>query len=329
MSIFLWAAGVWRGVAGRYPEMPSSMLLVNNGKGIFTDNTKTIAPDFIRLGMVTDAVWKDVNGDKNPELIIAGEWMPLQSFNVENGKFVNTSQKVFTEPLSGLWNRLYIADIDNDGDDDLVAGNWGMNSQIQATKAEPATLYYGDFDNNGFIDPIVCYFIEGKSYPMASRDEMTDQMVSLRQKFPTYDAYSEATINNVLTLEQMKDAKILSADYLHTTWFENVNGKFVTRQLPIEADFSPVYAIAVDDFDYDGYKDILLAGNIDQVRIKIGKLDANYGMLLKGDGKGHFKYVPQLQSGLKIKGCVKEVVSLSNSKNSKTLMLGINHAQPV
>lgn len=318
-----------RCIPGRYPETPQSVIFVNNGKGIFTNNTEVLAPDFLHLGMITDAVWKDINKDGKPELLVSGEWMPLQSFDYENGKFVNTTQKVFAEKLSGFWNRLVLADVDNDGDDDLIAGNWGMNSQMQASRTEPVTLYYGDFDNNGFIDPIVCYYIEGKSYPMASRDEITDQMTVLRQRFPTYDAYSDATINDILTADQMKEAKVLSADYLHTTWFENVNGKFVTRRLPIEADFSPVNAIAVDDFDHDGNKDILLAGNLDQVRIKIGKLDANYGILLKGDGKGGFKYLPQYSSGLKLLGCVKEILPIgSNNKNSKILMLGINNRKP-
>ena len=315
-------------IPGRYPESPGSFLLVNNGKGIFTDQTAVIAPFFSTLGMVTDAKWVDINGDKINELIICGEWMPLQCFTFQQGKFVDISDKVFDKHLNGLWNRVQLADMDKDGDLDLIAGNWGTNSQLQVSDNEPATMYYGDFDNNGFIDPLVCYYVGGKSYPMASRDEMTDQMVSLRQRFPTYDAYADATINDVLTVEQLKMAKQLSVNYLHTAWFENVGGKFITHSLPLQADFSPVYAIQTADFNADGNMDILLCGNIEQARVKIGKMDANYGMLLKGDGKGNFTYVTQPQSGLSVKGCVRDIVPLDTKGGKQLLMLGLNN-QPL
>ena len=318
-----------RVIPGRYPESPGSYLLVNNGKGIFTDQTATIAPFFSLLGMVTDAKWIDINGDKINELIICGEWMPLQCFSFNNGKFVDISDKIFDKKLNGLWNRLQVEDIDNDGDLDLIAGNWGTNSQLQVTDLEPATMYYGDFDSNGFIDPLVCFYVQGKSYPMASRDEITDQIVSLRQRFPTYDSYADATITDVLTSEQMKAAKQLSINYLHTTWFENVGGKFIIRSLPIQADFSAVYAIQTADFNKDGNMDLLLCGNIDQARVKIGKMDANFGLLLAGDGKGNFKYIPQLQSGLNIKGCVRDIISLKGNTGTNLLMLALNNQAPV
>jgi hypothetical protein len=318
-----------RVIPGRYPESPGSYLLVNNGKGIFTDQTATLAPFFSSLGMVTDAKWIDINGDKINELIICGEWMPLQCFSFQQGKFVDISDAIFNKKLNGLWNRLQLADLDKDGDLDLIAGNWGTNSQLKVSDAEPATLYYGDFDNNGFIDPLICYYVEGESYPMASRDEMTDQIVNLRQRFPTYDSYADATINDVLTSEQMKMAKQLSINYLHTTWFENEGGKFIAHSLPIEADFSPVYAIQTADFNKDGNMDILLCGNIDQARVKIGKMDANFGVLLAGDGKGNFNYIPQLQSGLSIKGCVRDIVPLNTKNGKNLLMLGLNNLAPV
>jgi hypothetical protein len=318
-----------RVIPGRYPESPGSYLLVNNGKGIFTDQTATLAPMFSSLGMITDAAWADINGDKKNELVVCGEWMPLQCFAFENGKFVDVSANRFDKKLNGLWNRIHLVDVDKDGDLDIIAGNWGTNSQLKATDAEPATMYYGDFDNNGFIDPLICYFIEGKSYPMASRDEMTDQMVSLRQRFPTYDSYADATISDVLTADQLKMAKQLSLNWLHTTWFENVKGKMIERSLPVQADFSPVYAIQSGDFNHDGNMDLLLCGNIDQVRIKIGKIDANYGVLLTGDGKGNFNYVPQLQSGLAIKGCVRDIIQLGSKEGVNLLMLGLNNQSPV
>jgi hypothetical protein len=318
-----------RCVPGRYPEPPKSFLLVNDGKGKFTDQTSLLAPFLSSLGMVTDAIWADINHDNKNELIVCGEWMPVQCFSFTKEKFTDITNTIFDKKLTGWWNRLTLADLDKDNDLDLIAGNWGTNSQIQASEKEPATMYSGDFDNNGFIDPLLCYYIQGKSYPMASRDEMTDQMVSLRQRFPTYDSYANAAISDVLTEEQLKKGKELSVNYMHTTWFENVNGKFITRSLPVQAGFSPVYAIYSDDFNHDGNMDILLAGNVEQVRIKIGKVDANYGVLLSGDGKGNFKYVPQTESGLKIKGCVRDMIRIKTKKNDNILMLGLNNEAPL
>jgi len=189
-------------------------------------------------------------------------------------------------------------------------------------------MFYNDFDNNGSIDPLICYYIQGKSYPMASRDEMTDQIVSLRQRFPTYDSYANSTIENVLTPEQLKSAKQLSANYFETTYFENRNGVFEARKLPLQANFFPVFAISTDDFDHDGKQDILLAGNTDHARIKIGKIDAGYGVLLKGDGKGNFEYLPQLKSGLSVKGSTRDLIKIKG-KNGDRLIFAVNNQGPM
>jgi enediyne biosynthesis protein E4 len=326
-DIDLFVAG--RVVPGRYPEAPGSMLLVNDGKGNFTNETKKSAPDFLSVGMITDAKWIDLNNDKINELILCGEWMPIQSFSFENGRFINTTSRFFDQQPSGWWNTMTVADMDKDGDADLIAGNWGTNAQFKPTALEPMELYYADFDKNGFIDPLLCYYIQGKSYPMASRDELTDQIVSLRQRFPTYDSYANATIADIFPEADVKAAPKLSADYLPTTWFENVKGKLVLRSLPPEAGFSPVYAIVADDFNKDGNMDLLLAGNADQVRIKIGKTDANYGCLLAGDGKGGFTYINQMRSGLNIKGCVRSMVALKTKKDKKNILVGLNNLPAV
>ena len=151
-------------------------------------------------------------------------------------------------------------------------------------------MFYNDFDNNGSVDPLICHYIQGVSYPMASRDEMTDQIVSLRQRFPTYDSYANTTIADILSTDQLKSAKQLLANHFETTYFENTNGVFKAKTLPLQANFFPVFAISTGDFDRDGKQDILLAGNTDHARIKIGKIDAGYGVFLKGDGKGNFEY---------------------------------------
>jgi hypothetical protein len=317
-----------RVVPARYPESPGSLLLINNGKGVFTNAPGALRMSLDSLGMVTDAAWIDIDNDGWKDLIVCGEWMKLHLLSNKNGKLTDLSDQYFPDTLKGWWNRLQLTDMDGDGDMDLIAGNWGLNSPLKVSKSEPAIMFFNDFDNNGSIDPLICYYIQGKSYPMASRDEMTDQMVSLRQKFPTYASYSNTTIEDILRPEQLKSAKQLSANHFETTYFENDHGVFKAKELPLQANFFPVYAISTGDFDHDGKQDILLAGNTDHARIKLGKIDAGYGVLLKGDGKGHFEYVPQLKSGLSVKGCTRDIIKLKG-KNGDNVIFTINNQAPV
>jgi hypothetical protein len=316
-----------RVVPGRYPESAESFILINDGKGEFTKAPPAMNDALKNAGMITDASWIDADNDGKKDLVVCGEWSKFKMFMNKDGKLSDASDKYFPDSLNGWWNRMKFADMDGDGDMDLIAGNWGLNSPIKVSKSEPATLYYGDFDNNGSVDPLICYYIQGKSYPMASRDEMTDQMVSLRQKFTTYAAYSNTTLQDILSQEQLKSANKLEADYFETTYFENDKGVFRAKKLPLEANFFPVYAIATGDFDHDGKQDIILGGNTDHARIKIGKIDAGYGMMLKGDGKGNFTYVPQLASGLTVKGCIRDIITTGDKKNEK-LIFTINNQAP-
>ncbi len=317
-----------RVVPARYPEPPKSLLLINNGKGVFTNAPAAMRTPLDSLGMVTDAAWVDVDNDGRKELIVCGDWMKLHLFSIKNGKMIDFSDHHFPDALKGWWNRLQLEDMDGDGDMDLIAGNWGLNSPLKVSKQEPAVMFYNDFDNNGSVDPLICHYIQGKSHPMASRDEMTDQIVSLRQRFPTYNSYANATMEDILSPEQLKSAKQLSANYFETTYFENNNGVFEAKKLPLQANFFPVYAISTGDFNRDGKQDIILAGNIDHARIKIGKIDAGYGVLLKGDGKGHFEYVPQLESGLSVRGCTRDLIKL-NGRNGDRVIFSINNEAPV
>ena len=309
-----------RVVPGRYPEAPESYILINDGKGHFTDETTQYNAAIKNIGMVTDAAWIDMNGDKKPDLVIVGEWMPITVFENEGGKLVDATTKYFDKPYSGWWNCLQVADINHDGHPDIIAGNLGLNSQCKASDAEPAEMYYKDFDANGTVDPILCFYIQHKSYPYLTRDEMIDQMSMMRSRFPDYNSYSDLAIGQVFTPEQMNGAKHLSANCLTTVCFiSKAKGKLHQVTLPLQAQYAPVYTITTLDYDHDGNDDLLLCGNMNHARIRFGKYDANYGVLLKGDGKGNYKYITQQQSGFRLWGDVRSVLKLNN-----TLVFGMD-----
>lgn len=314
-------------VPGFYPQASPSYILVNDGKGNFANQTAAFAPALTKAGLINDAAWMDINKDGKPDLILAGEWMPIRVLINTGRQLEEQTDHYFEQRRSGWWNRLLVTDIDGDGDADLVAGNWGTNSQLQVSAQQPATIYFGDFDQNGSVDPLICYYIQGRSYPMASRDELTDQVVGWRQKFPTYDSYADATIHEILSPEQLRSCDSMQVNFFETGWFENTGGKLQWHGLPSQANYSPVYAIAVDDFTGDGKMDMLLGGNLSETRIKIGRMDANFGVLLQGDGKGNFTYVPQEQSGLNIQGQIRELLPLKTA-GRKTICFGISNALP-
>jgi hypothetical protein len=302
-----------RVIPGRYPETPQSYILINDGKGHFTDETMKYNASIKNIGMVTDAAWVDMNGDKKPDLVLVGEWMPLTVFENLNGKLVDATNKYFDKKYTGWWNCLQVSDINHDGHPDIIAGNMGLNTQCRASDVEPAEMYYKDFDNNGSVDPILCFYIQHKSYPYVTRDEMLDQISMMRPRFPDYKSYADATIDQIFIPEEMKGAKHLAANYLVTACFiSNAQGKLHEVALPKQAQYSPVYTITSFDYDHDGHDDLLLCGNSNHARLRMGKYDANYGTLLKGDGKGNYTYITQPQSGFKLVGDVRGVLQIKN-----------------
>jgi hypothetical protein len=249
--------------------------------------------------------------------------MPIKAYlNTANG-FTDATSTYFSDNNNGFWNTITVTDINGDGKDDIIAGNLGLNSQVHATPDEPAKMYYADFDGNGNIDPIFTFYIQGKSYPYVSRDELNNQIFAMRRRFASYRDYASATIKNLFTPEELGKADSLTVNELHTSVFINTNGKFVKTALPAQAQFTYISKIIVDDFDKDGFKDLLLFGNHSDNRLKLGSIDAGYGILLKGDGKGNFTYVPQTVSGMCIKGDVKSALQM-NIRQQQYIFAGVS-----
>lgn len=311
-----------RVVPGKYPEAPQSYILLNDGKGFFSDVTSKWDADLSNIGMVTDAKWNDINKDGKPDLILTGEWMPVSIFLNQGNKLQSPQADTLLKP--GLWNTIELADIDGDGDTDIIAGNWGLNSQFRCNEKEPMEMIYKDFDNNGSIDPFLCCYIQGKSYPYVSRDELLDEIYPMRKKFTSYKSFADATMADIFSDEQLKSAKHLKATCLETMIYENRNGTFYPKHISLQAQVSPIYKIVVNDFNGDHHPDILLLGNNEFTRLKIGKMDANYGVLLLNDGKGNFNYCGSKESGLFVPGDVKDATIITTNGN-KYLEIGINN----
>jgi hypothetical protein len=309
-----------RVIPGRYPETPASYLLINDGTGKFTDQTEELAPGLRDIGMITDAAWADLDQDGQEELLVVGEWMPLTVYRLQNGRLENSTEEFFEREYRGWWNTIKIDDLNGDQRPDLVLGNIGTNTQFQVSEEEPAELYFADFDDNGSVDPIFCFYIQGKSYPYVTRDEMLGQLSGLRSRYTTYKDYADLTIGDIFATEELRNAQRLEANDQETALFLSGEGaKFKWSPLPPEAQYAPVYTVTVLDYDQDGQKDLLLCGNNTHAKLRLGRFDANYGVLLKGNGRGGFEYIDQKTSGFALKGDVRSVIQLDN-----TLLFGMS-----
>lgn len=317
-------------VSKAYPLPPRSFLLQNNG-GVFTDVTEKVCPALIKPGMITASVWTDVDGDKRPDLIIAGEWMPLRFFkNKGSGLQEITAQSGLTQ-TEGMWRSLVAADVDGDGDPDLVAGNLGLNCNYKVSAKEPMQLFASDIDGNGTVDPVFFYYIkdeDGKwrSYPAISRGQFADQVPGVKKQFLLYSDYARAAFDDVFKCKAKDNLTSLRCDETRSCWFENRGGgKFMEHVLPVEAQFAPVNAVICDDLDGDGFTDLLLAGNEYQTDVVTGRYDASYGCFLRGDGKKGFHAVAPVVSGFILKGDVKDMAAIRTAKGEKLILAAVNN----
>lgn len=316
-------------VSKRFPQSPRSYLLQNNN-GIFTDITLKVCPALHQAGMITSAVWTDFNNDKLPDLIIAGEWMPLRFFKNNKANFEEVTSSTGLTDMHGMWRALIAADVDNDGDADLVAGNYGLNNNYKVSSKEPMQLFASDIDGNGSIDPVVFYYIKGedgvrRSYPGVSRNLLSDQVPGIKKRFLLYSDYAGATADDIFKGKKEEEILRLTCNETRSCFFENLgNGKFQKHILPIETQFAPVNTIICDDFDKDGYKDLLLAGNEYQTEVVTGRYDALYGCFLRGSREKKFTAVPPAESGFMVTGDVKDMALIQSVDGKKRILVAVN-----
>ncbi|MCF2498497.1 FG-GAP-like repeat-containing protein [Dyadobacter chenhuakuii] len=309
--------------SGAYPKPVSSHILRNDsqsGTVKFSDATKAVIPDLVNIGLVCDALWTDYDNDGWVDLVVAGEWMPVTFFKNNKGKFAKAASGL--EDKKGWWGSLTAGDFDNDGDMDYIAGNLGTNSLARASEKQPVSMYAKDFNNDGYFDaiPTVYYRADDKTYkefPYNTRDDMGKQIIQVRQRFQEYNKFAQVSLPEILKPEELKDALHVSATWMKSSYMENLgNGKFAVRELPVQAQVAPIFGMIADDFDQDGNLDVLLTGNDYGSEVSVGRYDAFYGLVLKGDGKGNFKPLNLAQGGYAAMGNAKGLVKLASSGNN-------------
>jgi len=288
-----------------YGMPAASYLLANDGKGRFTDVTASWAPELLKLGMVCDADWADLDSDGKPDLVLAGEYLPISFFHNEGKTLKEKGAAAGFEKTNGWWNRLLITDLNGDGFEDLVAANHGLNSRFHASINEPVTLYVNDFDGNGSLDPVLASFNEGKSYPFSLRQDLVNVIPGLKKQFLRYSDYKGKTIDQVLSSGQLEASIQWHAyDMKTSAWVNDGKGHFSPIQLPVEVQFAPCYALASADYNGDGYADILLGGNFYESKPEAGIYDGSHGVLLLGNGRGQFNAISESASGIHIEGAM-------------------------
>jgi hypothetical protein len=297
---------------GSYPNPPQSYLL-RNDHGRFVDVTASVCPALQYVGMVNAAVWADVDGDGKPDLIVAADWKPIRIFRNNGRTLTEITDQTGLGELPGFWRSLTVADVNGDGYPDLIAGNLGLNNPFHIDTARPAELVSKDFDGNGIVNPVLCYYIRGDDgkYHLEvgiARDNWAVQMPSIKKRFDDNAKYAKASMDQIITPEMMAGATVLHCNEVRSGWFENDgHGRFVFHPFPLVAQEAPVNTMVYTDVNGDGKADLILGGNEYEASVMTGRYDASYGLLLEGDGKGGWVGVSPAESGLILDGDVRDL----------------------
>lgn len=315
-----------RSVPWQYGETPKSHLLLNNGEGKFTETGQSYATNLNYAGMVTDALWLDYDGDKDLDLAVVGEWMRVSLYENTGEGLVDVTESAGLGKTEGWWNCIIGADMDSDGNMDLVVGNRGHNTKIQTSPSEPARLYISDFDNNGLTEQILCFYQAGRIHPSILRPVLVSQLPYLGGLLPTHADYAGKQIGDIFTEAQLSKAQSLQALTSATTiYYGSGSGTFHAEPLTEEVQFSPVHAIMAKDFDDDGLADLLLAGNFHGMAPQFGRHDASWGTLLRGVSGRKFIPVSIEKSGLALKGEIRDIIHVRSADGRESVLFAQNN----
>jgi hypothetical protein len=316
-----------------YPKPVSSFILRNDSKnGVvkFTDVTNEVAPALKNIGMVCDALFTDYDNDGWPDLVLAGEWMPVTFLKNDHGVFKNATSTSGLANSPGWWNSIVAGDFRHTGRMDYIVGNVGLNTLYKASEQFPVFITAKEFDKNGSFNAITSIFLpdqggKKKEFPAVGRDDMLKEMISMKKKFTNYKSYATATMDDILSPEQRNGALRLMSNTSQSCYLRNDgNGKFTMIPLPNEAQISAINGMVVDDFDGDGNLDVIMNGNDFGTEVGTGRYDAFNGLMLKGDGKGGFSPQSILQSGIYIPGNGKALVKLRDNSGNYLLAASQN-----
>jgi hypothetical protein len=263
--------------------------------------------------MITDVTWSDYDGDQDMDLLLMGDWTSMEVFENEGGKFSRKTSTAGLDKHRGWWNCIKGGDFDNDGDTDYILGNHGLNSRFEASAEKPIYMHINDFDQNGKAEQILSREEEGKLLPYARRHDLGMQLPGIKKRYLRFSNYVGQGMYDIFTDEALEQSVLQQVDQLSSAIaINNGDGTFELRDLPQQAQFSPIYGILVEDFDKDGKQDVLLGGNFHRAKPEVGRYDASYGLLLKGKGDGSFDALPASASGIRVDGEVRDIISLKS-----------------
>lgn len=303
-----------------YPEIPQSYLLENQN-GLFIDVTEKKAPKLSQIGMITDAIWSDYDNDRDLDLLLVGEWMPITIFNNNKGNFTHHTTSL-TNHSNGWWNCIEQGDFDGDGDLDYLAGNLGLNTNYKTSIEEPVCIYANDFDKNGQVDLVMCQYIEGVEYPIPSRDKLITQIPAIKVRFNNYSKYADASFSQVFKGRELEDVQVLKSQTFSSSYIKNLgDGVLEISSLPIEMQMAPINDFLIKDFNQDGALDALAIGNSNSTEVSIGQYDAFTGAVMFGNGTGSFSIRRGRETGFLADKFAKQILSINVGVKKETLIL--------
>ncbi|MDC1379050.1 VCBS repeat-containing protein [Algibacter sp.] len=312
-------------ISGQYPFPASSYLLINEN-GIFKRAKESIAPDLMNIGMVTDAVFTDIDQDNDEDLIVVGEWMNITVLLNDSGKFTNKTMDYGLEKTRGMWWSITASDLDNDGDDDYIIGNLGKNNKFKASVEHPFKVYANDFDNNGTNDVVLAKFYKDDYVPLRGRECTSQQMPYVAEKFKDYHSFASSKLLDILPEDKLSDAVVYEITNFESIILINDNGKLRVKPLPIQVQISPIKSSIVNDFNGDGFKDILIVGNHYGVEVETTRYDAGYGALLLGDGQNNFNFISPKESGFYTPHDSRSISVINQNSNNYLVVVTNNNA---